>query len=85
MILEFGSVTFILISLLMAFANYRIRHLTRSSALVTVLAFVGLLGGAVLILFYEFNNQPRQMLFIVVLYALLTAGSWLYSRLRKSR
>jgi amino acid transporter len=41
MILEFGSVTFILISLLMAFANYRIRHLTRSSARLRFLPLSG--------------------------------------------
>lgn len=79
-ILEFGSVTFLLVSLLMAFANYKIRHLTDSSAIITILSFFGLLCGAVLILYYEFNNQPRQMFFIMGLYILLTTGSWLYSR-----
>ncbi|MDF1628293.1 MAG: APC family permease [Alcanivoracaceae bacterium] len=78
-ILEFGSVTFLLVSLLMAFANFKIRHLTKSSTSTTVLSFFGLLSGAVLILFYEFNSQPQQLIFILVIYALLTAGSWFYS------
>lgn len=82
-ILEFGSVTFMLVSLLMALANYRIRALTGSSGLITLLAFVGLLGGTALILFYELHSQPRQMVFITVIYLLLTAGSWLYSRGRR--
>jgi len=79
-ILEFGSITFLLVSLLMAFANFQIRKLTNSSTAITVLAFIGLLFGTALILYYEFGHQPQQMLFIVGLYALLTAGSWLYSR-----
>jgi amino acid transporter len=79
-ILEFGSITFLLVSLLMAYANYKIRDLTSSSLLVTTIAFIGLLVGTGLIVYYEFNNQPQQMLFIVGLYALLTTGSWLYSR-----
>jgi len=78
-ILEFGSVTFLLVSLLMAYANYKIRDLTKSSALVTIVAFVGLLVGTALILFYEFNSQPQQLIFILGLYSLLTIGSWLFS------
>lgn len=79
-ILEFGSVTFLLVSLLMAFANYKIRDLTNSSTLLTILAFSGLLIGTLLILFYEYTYQPMQLVFIVVLYALLSIGSWLFSK-----
>ncbi|MGD2054764.1 MAG: APC family permease, partial [Gammaproteobacteria bacterium] len=81
-ILEFGSVTFLLVSLLMAFANFRIRDKTGSSIMITLVSLAGLLVGTILILAYEFNNQPRQLLFIVVIYAVLTLGSWLYSRSR---
>ena len=80
MILEFGSVTFLLVSLLMAYANFKIRHLTHSSLLITFISFFTLLMGTVLILFYEFNNQPQQLLFIIGLYMLLTLSSWLFSR-----
>jgi amino acid transporter len=79
-ILEFGSVTFLLVSLLMAYANYRIRHLTHSSLLITVISIVGLLAGTLLIFYYEFQNQPRQLLFIGGIYLLLTLGAWLYAR-----
>lgn len=68
------------VSLLMAYANYKIRHLTGSSATLTVLAFMGLMLGTVLIIYYEISNQPQQLLFIAGLYALLTLGSWSYSR-----
>jgi len=82
LILEFGSVTFLLVSLLMAYANYKIRDLTNSSLFITLVSILGLLIGTVLILFYEFNNQPQQLLFIIGLYTLLTIGSWLFSKNR---
>jgi len=82
-ILEFGSVTFLLVSALMAFANYKIRDLTDSSTFITVISFFGLLCGTVLILYYEFNNQPKQLIFILGIYVILTTGSWLYSRGKK--
>jgi amino acid transporter len=85
LILEFGSVTFLLISLLMAYANYKIKHLTNSSRIITVISIIGLMVGTILIFYYEFNNQPQQMFFIGVIYMLLTAGSWLYSRIKSSR
>jgi amino acid transporter len=79
-ILEFGSVTFLLVSLLMAYANYKIRDLTKSSLIITIVSFLGLLSGTVLILYYEFTNQPEQLVFILGIYTLLTIGSWLFSR-----
>lgn len=81
-ILEFGSVTFLLVSLLMACANYKIRDLTNSSLFITLVSILGLLIGTVLILYYEFYNQPQQLLFIIGLYILLTIGSWLFSKNR---
>lgn len=79
-ILEFGSFTFLLVSLLMAFANHKIRHLTGSSSVITILAFLGLISGAALILFYELSYQPEQIIFIAGLYILLSLGAWLYSK-----
>lgn len=80
LILEFGSVTFLLVSLLMAYANYRIRDLTNSSPLLTILAIFSLSLGTLLIFYYEFNNQISQMFFICGIYIFLTLASWLYSR-----
>jgi amino acid transporter len=84
-ILEFGSVTFLLISLLMAYANYRIKHLTHSSTLITSISIIGLMIGTVLIFYYEFINQPQQMFFIGFIYILLAVGSWLFSRNKLTR
>lgn len=78
-ILEFGSVTFLIVSLLMAYANFKIRHLTGASTLVTLLAFAGLGAGTGLIFYYESVQQPAQLVFILVIYGLLTLCSWLYS------
>ena len=84
-ILEFGSVTFLLVSLLMAYANFCMRRLTNSSLWITLFAFFGLLMATLLILYYEFNSQPQQMFFIFIIYVLLTLGSWFYSRRVKMR
>ncbi|VAW40477.1 cationic amino acid transporter (cat-2), partial [hydrothermal vent metagenome] len=46
LILEFGSITFLLVSLLMAIANFKIRDKTNSSLVLTLAAIVGLsMGG----------------------------------------
>jgi len=83
-ILEFGSMTFLLVSLLMAYANFKIRKETGSSTILTVLSIFGLSLGAILIAYYELTTQPQQLVFILSLYILLTFGSWLYSRMNKS-
>jgi amino acid transporter len=82
LILEFGSITFLLVSLLMAIANYKIRHKTNSSTLITLVSIVGLFMGTALILIYEYQSNPEQLLFIVMLYAILSLGAWGYSRIR---
>ena len=79
-ILEFGSITFLLVSLLMAYANFKIRHLTDSSTLITIISLIGLLTGTVLIFYYQISAHVEQMLFIAIIYALLSFGSWLYSK-----
>lgn len=84
-ILKFGSVTFLLVSMLMAYANFRIRHLTGSSAVISILSILGLISGTVLIIYYELTNQSEQLLFIGGLYVLLTAGSWIYSRINSNK
>ena len=84
-ILEFGSVTFLLVSTLMAYANYKIRHLTGSSSIISVLSMLVLIFGTVLIIYYELMNQPEQLLFIGGIYALLTVGAWAYSRISSSK
>ena len=83
LILEFGSITFLLVSLLMAIANYKIRIKTNSSKLVTLLAIVGLSIGGILILYYEFTTKWEQMLAIIILYMVLAFGAWQFSKQQK--
>jgi len=80
LILEFGSITFLLVSLLMAIANFKIRTATHSSTGVTLLSIGGLLTGSGLILYYEYQNNPTQLAFILALYLLLSVGAWGYAR-----
>jgi amino acid transporter len=84
LILEFGSITFLLVSLLMAIANYKIRDKTKSSGILTVFSILGLSVGGILILYYEFSTNWQQMMSIIVLYILLGLGAWIYS-IRKER
>ncbi len=83
LILEFGSITFLLVSLLMAVANYKIRDKTNSSKFLTSLSIVGLGAGGLLILYYEFTTKWEQMLFIILLYIILAIGAWKYSKNKK--
>ena len=85
LILEFGSITFLLVSLLMAIANFTIRAKTHASTLLTLLAMGGLLLGTGMIFYYEFQTQPLQLLFILILYLLLSLGAWGYSYFHPSR
>jgi len=82
LILEFGSVTFLLVSILMAYANHIKREQTQSKAFITLASMLGLAMGTVLIIYYQLNNHPLQLLFIFVLYCLLSISAWLYARNR---
>jgi amino acid transporter len=83
LILEFGSITFLFVSLLMALANFRIRRQTASSTPLALLTIAGLLTGSVLIVYYEAVHAPTQMQFILGLYALLSLGAWGYAHWRE--
>lgn len=80
MLVEFGSITFLWVSLLMAVANYRIRHLTKANPTITISAIVGLGLASVLILYYEIRHAPAEVTVIIGLYVLLTLSAWGYSR-----
>jgi len=82
-ILEFSSVTFLLISFLMAFANFKIRNRTNSSLLLTVLAMLGLFMGTAFIIYYEATTQIEQLYFIGGIYTLLTFGAWIFARFKR--
>jgi len=80
LILEFGSITFLLVSLLMAVANYKIREKTNSSKFLTALSILGLGIGGILILYHEFTTKWEQMIAIIILYIILAFGAWKYSK-----
>lgn len=82
-ILEFGSITFLLVSALMAYANNKIRNKTNSSPILTISALTGLSLGAVLVIYYEATTEIEQLFFIVGLFTLLTFGAWLFSKSKK--
>lgn len=84
LILEFGSITFLLVSLLMAIANFKIRKKTNSSFLLTFSAIIGLSIGGILILYYEFTNKWEQMSAIIVLYVVLAICAWIYAKRKRS-
>jgi amino acid transporter len=83
LILEFGSVTFLIVSLLMSIANYKIRDKTNSSTFVTILSIFLLSSSTLLIIYYELKVEIEQMLFIILLYIILTFFAWIYSKGKK--
>jgi amino acid transporter len=83
LILEFGSVTFLIVSLLMSIANYKIRDKTNSSTFVTILSIFLLSSSTLLIIYYELKVEIEQMLFIILLYSILTLFAWIYSKGKK--
>jgi len=83
-ILEFGSITFIIVSLLMAYTNHKKRRETNSSPLITIAALLGLFIAAVIIVHFEFNENKEQFLFIIAIYVLLGTGAFIYSKKNKN-
>ena len=83
LILEFGSMTFLLVSLLMAYANHRIRHLTNSSKFLTIPSLIGLAAGMALIIYFEAITEIEQLMFIATLYVVLSVGSWLFTTISR--
>ncbi len=81
LILEFGSITFLLVSLLMAIANFKIRVKTDSSNIITIISIIGLLLGTILILYYEYIFNLQQLIFILILYIVLSIGAWGYGKI----
>ncbi len=81
-ILEFGSFTFLLVSLMTAYANFKIRDKTNSSLFLTLASITGLGLGSFFIFYYEAKHHPEQLLFIGIIYACLIFGSWFYSKIK---
>ncbi len=82
MLLEFGSITFLLVSILMALANFKIRKETKSSPFITIIAVVLLSISGLLILYYEVTYDLQQILFIIGIYTLIIVGAYIYAKKR---
>ncbi|RUA07081.1 MAG: amino acid permease [Flavobacteriia bacterium] len=80
LLVEFGSITFLVVSLLMALINHQIREKTESKAFITIMAIIGLGMGGILILYYEFTHKWEQMMVIIGVYVVLAIGAGLYSK-----
>ncbi|MGV6812582.1 MAG: APC family permease [Brevirhabdus sp.] len=85
MILEFGSVTFLVVSFLMAYANHKHRAKTGSHVIMTLGSMAGLALGTVVIFWHEYQTDPAQMAFILGLYVVLTLGALGWSARAGSR
>ncbi|MEN4052299.1 APC family permease [Sulfurimonas sp. NWX79] len=83
LILEFGSITFLLVSLLISIANFKIRKDTHSSYIITISSILTLFVGTLLIFYYEYKTNMEQLLFIGVLYITLSLGAFGYANIHK--
>lgn len=83
-ILEFGSITFIIVSFLMAFANFKRRDLTKTHILPAWMAMIFLFSGGILIFYFEYSHAPEQLIFIGGIYIILTISSLLYARYKRN-
>jgi len=82
-ILEFGSITFIIVSFLMAYTNYKKRKETKTHVLIAITAMVGLFGSGILIFYFEYIENPMQLIYIFIVYLILIIGAFIYSKKRK--
>ena len=83
MIIKFGSITFLIVSFLMAYANFKIRKKTNTKGFVAVIAMIGLALAGLFIIIYEATNNVTGMIFIFLIYVILMVGAWLYSRFKR--
>ena len=82
-ILEFGSITFIAVSFLIAYVNYRKRHDTKTNVIVAIVTMLALLTAGILIFYFEYTEAPMQLAYIFGIYLMLIFGAFLYSRKKK--
>lgn len=80
LILEFGSLTFILVSFLVALANLRIRDKTGASLLASLASLVGLGSAGVLIAHYQLTTDPFHLAVTLTLYGVIALFAGLYAR-----
>ena len=79
-ILEFGSITFIIASLLIAWANLKMRKQTHTHGSIAALAVLALGASAAAILWYQWRTHPRALAATLGLYLALTIGAAVFAR-----
>ncbi len=84
-ILEFGSITFIFISFLMAFANFKIHRKTNTKPGVAIVAMIILFFACVSIIYYEIVHDLKKVVYILSIYFLLLIAAWIYHKINKSK
>lgn len=80
LILEFGSITFLLVSLLISVANYKVRTQTNSNTALCALSMVSLAAGTGMIIYYQATTHIEQLYFVIAIYLLLSVTAFIYSR-----
>lgn len=85
LILEFGSITFLIVSALMAYANFTIKDKTDSNVLISLISIFGLSMSIVFILYYELHTNITSLEFILTMYGALSLSAYLYSKFRKNQ
>ena len=83
LILEFGSITFILISFLMAFANFKMRKKTHTGGIIAMIAMVALFIGGVMIFYFEYQENFGQLVYILTIYLILSICALVYALRKK--
>ncbi|MBN21996.1 MAG: amino acid permease [Bdellovibrionaceae bacterium] len=78
-IIEFGSITFIIVSLLMAYSNFYIRKKTKSHPLIAMISILLLTIAAGLIIFHKFKTNYQELIYIVIVYVALIGFAKFYS------
>lgn len=79
-IIEFGSITFIIVSFLIAIANFHIKEKTKSNAILAILAIVFLGSSALAILYYEWTHDRQQVFYTFSIYSALALCARFLSR-----
>lgn len=83
LIFEFGSITFIIVSFLMACSNFRKRKEIKTHIIPAVVAILGLSLGGILIFYYELTENLLHLIYIMMIYVSLILISYIYSRKSK--
>ncbi len=64
----------------MAYANYYKRHKTHTHIVPAIVAMAGLFLAGVLIFYFEFRENPKQLISIFSIYLLLILGAFWFSK-----